>query len=224
MRLLAYGREIDCGEPSNKSVVVAGDRDHIRYRDAGSRQLVNQTDRAMIVKRVVTMSGAFSAPHASPMTGSWVDQECSATGWSPWPRATDPEPRRRLRELVTSGELGDVQQVDIELSIPGPPDSDPRWSLELGGGATMDLGRAQRSPSVRSLDIEGPGSHPAARTKRLPSQAGWRGIPGPSEHPLSIWRRLTCKGERSSEALERELAVAGRPGFHADGALVADVV
>lgn len=47
---------------------------------------------------------------------------------------------QRLRELVTSGELGDVQHVDIELSIPGPPDSDPRWSLELAGGATMDLG------------------------------------------------------------------------------------
>ncbi len=47
---------------------------------------------------------------------------------------------QRLRELVTSGELGEVQQVDIELSIPAPPDSDPRWSLELAGGATMDLG------------------------------------------------------------------------------------
>jgi predicted dehydrogenase len=47
---------------------------------------------------------------------------------------------KRLRELVTSGELGDVQQVDIELSIPGPPGNDPRWSLELAGGATMDLG------------------------------------------------------------------------------------
>jgi predicted dehydrogenase len=47
---------------------------------------------------------------------------------------------QRLRELVTSGELGEVQQVDIELSIPGPPDSDPRWQLELAGGATMDLG------------------------------------------------------------------------------------
>jgi len=45
-----------------------------------------------------------------------------------------------LRELVTTCELGDVRQVDIELSIPGPPDSDPRWSLELAGGATMDLG------------------------------------------------------------------------------------
>jgi predicted dehydrogenase len=47
---------------------------------------------------------------------------------------------QRLRELVTSGELGDILKVDIELSIPGPPDSDPRWSLELAGGATMDLG------------------------------------------------------------------------------------
>jgi predicted dehydrogenase len=47
---------------------------------------------------------------------------------------------QRLQELVTSGELGDVQQVDIELSIPSPPDNDPRWSLELAGGATMDLG------------------------------------------------------------------------------------
>lgn len=26
------------------------------------------------------------------------------------------------------------------LAIPGPPDSDPRWSLELSGGATTDLG------------------------------------------------------------------------------------
>ena len=47
---------------------------------------------------------------------------------------------QRLRELLTCGELGDVQQIDIELTIPAPPDSDPRWSLELAGGATMDLG------------------------------------------------------------------------------------
>ncbi len=47
---------------------------------------------------------------------------------------------QRLRELVTSGELGKVQQIEIELSIPGPPESDPRWLLELAGGATMDLG------------------------------------------------------------------------------------
>jgi predicted dehydrogenase len=132
------------------------------------------------------------------MTGSLLRLECSATGWSPWPPATNPVPRRsqhnavsnqyalsagthvlsekpfasnateaslvrdiartapgqivegfhylhhpvnqRLRELVTSGELGDVRQVDIQLTMSAPPTSDPRWSLELAGGATMDLG------------------------------------------------------------------------------------
>jgi predicted dehydrogenase len=47
---------------------------------------------------------------------------------------------QRLRQLVTSGSLGEIKRVDIQLSIPSPPDSDPRWSLELSGGATMDLG------------------------------------------------------------------------------------
>jgi predicted dehydrogenase len=46
----------------------------------------------------------------------------------------------RLRELVTSGTLGEIQRVDIELSIPSPLDGDPRWQLELAGEATMDLG------------------------------------------------------------------------------------
>jgi hypothetical protein len=27
-----------------------------------------------------------------------------------------------------------IEQVNIELTIPAPPDSDPRWSLELAGG------------------------------------------------------------------------------------------
>jgi predicted dehydrogenase len=46
----------------------------------------------------------------------------------------------RLRELVTSGALGGIRSVDLMLAIPAPPDTDPRWSTELAGGATMDLG------------------------------------------------------------------------------------
>jgi predicted dehydrogenase len=46
----------------------------------------------------------------------------------------------RLGELVTSGALGSIRTVDLVLAIPAPPDTDPRWSLELAGGATMDLG------------------------------------------------------------------------------------
>ena len=33
-----------------------------------------------------------------------------------------------------------IERVEIELAIPTPPDTDPRWSRELDGGATMDLG------------------------------------------------------------------------------------
>jgi predicted dehydrogenase len=46
----------------------------------------------------------------------------------------------RLRELVTSGALGAIRSVDLVLAIPAPPDTDPRWSPQLAGGATMDLG------------------------------------------------------------------------------------
>ena len=46
----------------------------------------------------------------------------------------------RLRELSTNGDLGEIRGVEIVLAIPAPPDGDPRWSLELAGGATMDLG------------------------------------------------------------------------------------
>ena len=46
----------------------------------------------------------------------------------------------RLRELVTSGVLGGIRRVDLMLAIPAPPQGDPRWSLALAGGATMDLG------------------------------------------------------------------------------------
>ncbi len=46
----------------------------------------------------------------------------------------------RLHELITRGELGDLEQVEAMVMIPSPGDTDPRWSLELAGGALMDVG------------------------------------------------------------------------------------
>jgi predicted dehydrogenase len=47
---------------------------------------------------------------------------------------------RRLHELLSSGELGELQRVETIMRIPAPAPEDPRWSLALAGGALMDLG------------------------------------------------------------------------------------
>ncbi|MER6012288.1 Gfo/Idh/MocA family protein [Streptomyces bluensis] len=47
---------------------------------------------------------------------------------------------RRLHELLESGELGELRHVETVMAMPAPPDSDPRWSLPLAGGAVMDVG------------------------------------------------------------------------------------
>jgi predicted dehydrogenase len=47
---------------------------------------------------------------------------------------------RRLHELVASGELGEVRRVEVTMINPAPAPEDPRWSLQLAGGALMDLG------------------------------------------------------------------------------------
>jgi predicted dehydrogenase len=47
---------------------------------------------------------------------------------------------RRLLNAAGSGELGELQRVEISMVMPPPPDTDPRWSLELAGGALMDVG------------------------------------------------------------------------------------
>jgi len=47
---------------------------------------------------------------------------------------------QRLRQIVTSGQLGELRHVEIDMQMAAPPDDDPRWSYELAGGASMDIG------------------------------------------------------------------------------------
>jgi predicted dehydrogenase len=47
---------------------------------------------------------------------------------------------RRALELAGDGTLGDITHVEARMAMPEPDDGDPRWSLELAGGALMDLG------------------------------------------------------------------------------------
>jgi predicted dehydrogenase len=46
----------------------------------------------------------------------------------------------RMREVVRSGELGDVHRVEASMCIPLPLPGDIRYRFELAGGATMDTG------------------------------------------------------------------------------------
>lgn len=47
---------------------------------------------------------------------------------------------RRMFELAGDGTLGEIRHVEVRMAMPEPPAGDPRWSLELAGGALMDLG------------------------------------------------------------------------------------
>lgn len=47
---------------------------------------------------------------------------------------------QRAFGLAADGTLGDVTHVEVRMAMPAPSDDDPRWSLELAGGALMDLG------------------------------------------------------------------------------------
>jgi predicted dehydrogenase len=47
---------------------------------------------------------------------------------------------RRALDLVGDGTLGDIVHVEVRMAMPAPETGDPRWSLELAGGALMDLG------------------------------------------------------------------------------------
>ena len=46
----------------------------------------------------------------------------------------------RLREVLRSDELGEIQRIESHFRMPAPPEDDPRWQWDLAGGALMDLG------------------------------------------------------------------------------------
>jgi predicted dehydrogenase len=46
----------------------------------------------------------------------------------------------RLREIVESGEIGNVERVDVKFLSRVPQSNALRFSYELGGGASMDVG------------------------------------------------------------------------------------
>lgn len=46
----------------------------------------------------------------------------------------------RALEILGSGEIGELREVETRTLMPAPGDDDPRWDLDLAGGSVMDLG------------------------------------------------------------------------------------
>lgn len=70
---------------------------------------------------------------------------------------------QRAFALAESGELGRLTHVEVRMAMPCPADDDPRWSLDLAGGALMDLG-CYGMHVMRALgrrDIDGLGGEPS---------------------------------------------------------------
>jgi predicted dehydrogenase len=81
---------------------------------------------------------------------------------------------RRLLDLVGAGELGDVVHVEATIAMTPPDDGDPRWSLELAGGALMDLG-CYGLHALRSL-APWTGGEPVPDAARAGERAGAPGV------------------------------------------------
>lgn len=47
---------------------------------------------------------------------------------------------RRALELAGDGTLGELRRIEVAMGMPEPAPNDPRWSLDMAGGALMDLG------------------------------------------------------------------------------------
>ena len=81
---------------------------------------------------------------------------------------------RRVLELVDTGELGDVVSVEATIAMLPPDASDPRWSLDLSGGALMDLG-CYGLHVLRTL-APWTGGEPEPVTARAGERAGSPGV------------------------------------------------
>ena len=78
---------------------------------------------------------------------------------------------QRACALLEEGAVGEIRHVDAVLRMPAPPDSDPRWSLELAGGAAMDLG-CYSLHAIRQLGLRFLGGEPTVLSAMAVTREG----------------------------------------------------
>jgi len=104
-----------------------------------------------------------------------------------------------LRDLVHSGWLGEVQRVELVLTTQAPPTTDPRWSAELLGGATMDLGCYVLNAARQVARWLGQPVHATS------AQATFRspGVDSAAQAELTIGDAISCSATWDMDAPQR---------------------
>jgi predicted dehydrogenase len=86
---------------------------------------------------------------------------------------------QRAFDLAADGTLGEITHVEVRMAMPAPDDGDPRWSLDLAGGALMDLGcyGLHIMRSLGRLEVPGVDGRPsitrAHAEQRTPGVDAW---------------------------------------------------
>lgn len=119
----------------------------------------------------------------------------------------------RVVELLASGAVGEIRHVEAVLRMPAPPDSDPRWSLELAGGATMDLG-CYSLHAIRQLGLRLLGGEPSVVSATAVERAGRPGVDESLFVELGYPSGATASGgsDMAAEGWDFHLTVTGSEG------------
>ncbi|MGU3499780.1 Gfo/Idh/MocA family protein [Mycobacterium sp. C31M] len=125
---------------------------------------------------------------------------------------------RRAFELTRTGALGAIERVEVRMGMPEPAATDPRWSLELAGGALMDLGcyALHIMRSLGSLGLGTPSIAGARADQRSP------GVDARSEVDIAFSGGAT--GLSTNSMVEQEYSFTLRIVGSAGEALVHDFI
>lgn len=82
---------------------------------------------------------------------------------------------QRACALLADGAVGQIRHVEAILRMPAPPESDVRWSLELAGGAAMDLG-CYSLHAIRQLGLRFLGGEPTVVSATAVTREGRPGV------------------------------------------------
>jgi predicted dehydrogenase len=114
---------------------------------------------------------------------------------------------KRMVEIVRSGELGTLQNIDLVFSAPLAKRGDIRYQLDLAGGATMDMG----CYPVSLLRLLAAGPRVESAHAKLSSAGVDRAMSATFSLPEGASARIRCS-MFSSSVLRMHATVAGSEG------------